>query len=315
RRLHPRRRTHRPRAGGAALRAYARRRPGRHDPRHQHPRARRRRRARPGPAAAEPARADPARGRGALARPGARGGQVPEAARRQAVRRAPQRARVAAQPHHRRGPDGRAGGQGPPRRRGRARPGPRGRRGGAGAPPVPAAGDHAPARGGRRPGGRGGGARRPMRSAVTAAAARAPPARSLLWPRRPRAYLGALAAVVSAVSRVAVVPLFVTPLFDEALADPSALPRLLVAAGAVVLGGALALWAQDALLGRAAALSTADARRALYADLLARPAGTLPGSSGALASRVITDLKEVETYLRYGLGSLVAESVTLALIL
>ncbi len=154
-----------------------------------------------------------------------------------------------------------------------------------------------------------------MRSAGTAPDARAPSARSLLWPRRPSAYLGALAAVVSAVSRVAVVPLFVTPLFDEALADPSALPRLLVAAGAVVLGGALALWAQDALLGRAAALSTADARRALYADLLARPAGTLPGSSGALASRVITDLKEVETYLRYGLGSLVAESVTLALIL
>src|SRR5690606_12191343 len=256
-----------------------------------------------------------ARGCVALALVVARGGQVPEAARRLALRRSPQRARVASQPHHRRGPDRRAGGQGPPRRRGRARPGPRGRRGGAGAPPAPAAGDHAPARGGRRPGGRGGGARRPMNSAVTAPDARAPSARSLLWPRRPSAYLGALAAVVSAVSRVAVVPLFVTPLFDEALADPSALPRLLVAAGAVVLGGALARWAPAALRGRAAARSPAAARRALYADLPARPAGTLPGSSGALASRVITDLKEVETYLRYGPGSLVAESVTLAMVL
>ncbi|HEX7041260.1 MAG TPA: ABC transporter ATP-binding protein [Trueperaceae bacterium] len=144
---------------------------------------------------------------------------------------------------------------------------------------------------------------------------RVPTARSLLWPRRPSAYLGVLAAVASAVSRVAVVPLFVTPLFDRALADPSALPGMLLVAGAVVLGGSLALWAQDALLGRAAALSTADARRAVYSDLLHRPPGTLPGSSGALASRVITDLKEVENYVRYGLGSLVAESVTLGLIL
>lgn len=142
-----------------------------------------------------------------------------------------------------------------------------------------------------------------------------PTARSLLWPRRPSAYLGVLAAVVGAVARVLVVPLFVTPLFDSALADPEGLPRILAVAGAVVLFGALSLWAQDALLGRAAAMSTADARRALYADLLARPPGTLPGSSGALASRVITDLKEVETYLRYGLGSLVAESVTLAMVL
>ncbi len=146
-------------------------------------------------------------------------------------------------------------------------------------------------------------------------AGRPPTARALLWPRRPSAYLGVLAAVVGAVSRVAVVPLFVTPLFDRALGEPAALPRLLLVAGAVVVVGSLALWAQDALLGRAAALSTADARREVYAHLLGRPPGTLPGSSGALASRVVTDLKEVENYVRYGLGSLVAESVTLGLIL
>lgn len=161
---------------------------------------------------------------------------------------------------------------------------------------------------------------RPVTATAAAAAERsvvrdAPTAGRLLWPTRRSAVLGALAAVASAVARVAVVPLFVTPLFDEALADPAALPRLLAVAGAVVLAGSLALWAQDALLGRAAALSAADARRAAYAHLLARPPGTLPGSSGALASRVITDLKEVETYVRYGLGSLVAEGVTLALIL
>lgn len=142
-----------------------------------------------------------------------------------------------------------------------------------------------------------------------------PTAARLLWPRTPDAVLGTLAAVVNAVSRVAVIPLFVTPLIDSALADPNRLPGLLTVAGVVVLIGSLALFAQDSLLGRAAAHGAARARSRVYAQLLERPVGTLPGSSGALASRLITDVKEVETYVRYGLGSLVAEGVTLLLIL
>ncbi len=137
----------------------------------------------------------------------------------------------------------------------------------------------------------------------------------LLWPRSPDAVLGMLAAVVNAVARVAVIPVFVTPLIDRALQDASQLPGLLLVAGAVVLVGSLALLAQDALLGRAAAHGAARARSAVYEELLGRPVGTLPGSSGALASRIVTDVKEVETYVRYGLGSLVAEGVTLLLIL
>src|SRR5690606_14038961 len=192
---------------------------------------------------------------------------------------------------HGRGPDGRAGRPGPPRRRRRAGPRARGQRRGPGeAQAAPARDDAAPRRR-RRAGRRRRRPRRPMSEA------RPPTARSLLWPRRPSAYLGMLAAVVSAVSRVAVVPLFVTPLFAGALPSPSARPRLLAVAGAVVLGGARALWAQDALLGRAAAMATAEAGRAVYADLLSRPPGTLPGTSGSLASRVITDLKEVENYV------------------
>src|SRR5690606_31809901 len=94
-------------------------------------------------------------------------------------------------------------------------------------------------------------------------------------------------------------------------ADASALPGVLWRAGVVALAGSLALWAQDTLLGRAAAMGAAAARTRLYDRLLALPPGTLPGSSGGLASRVLTDLREVENYLRYGLGSLIAESVTL----
>ncbi|HZJ10537.1 MAG TPA: ABC transporter ATP-binding protein [Trueperaceae bacterium] len=135
----------------------------------------------------------------------------------------------------------------------------------------------------------------------------------LLWPRSTSALLGAAAALVNAVLRVAIVPVFVTPLFDDVLrtADAGALPGVLWRAGAVALAGSLALWAQDALLGRAAAMSAAAARTRLYDRLLALPPGALPGSSGGLASRVLTDLREVENYVRYGLGSLIAESVTL----
>ena len=144
----------------------------------------------------------------------------------------------------------------------------------------------------------------------------------LMWPRSASAVLGALAAVCNAVLRVAIVPVFVTPLFDQVLAgaagseiaDAGALPRVLWRAGAVALAGSLALWAQDALLGRAAANAAAEARRQLYERLLSLRPGALPGTSGGLASRVITDLREVENYVRYGLGSLIAESLTLVAI-
>lgn len=135
---------------------------------------------------------------------------------------------------------------------------------------------------------------------------------SLLFPRRAAALLGMLAAVANAGLRVAIVPLFVTPVFDRVLAarDLAALPGVLVTAAAAVAAGAGALLAQDALMGRAAAQVAADWRERLYRALLARRPGRLPGSSGGLSSRILADLKEVEVYYQFGLGSLVAESVT-----
>ncbi len=139
----------------------------------------------------------------------------------------------------------------------------------------------------------------------------------LLRPRSKAAWLGAAAALVGAALRVAIVPLFVTPLFDQVLRsqDVGALPRVLLTAGVVAVGGSLALWAQDALLGRAAAHVGARWRERLYARLLAAEPGTLPATSGALSGRIVTDLREVETFYRFGLGSLIAESATLCLIL
>jgi len=140
---------------------------------------------------------------------------------------------------------------------------------------------------------------------------------SLLLPTTASALVGVAAALVGAVFRVAVIPLFVTPVFDRVINhdDYTRLPIILATAGAVAVTGALALWAQDAMLGRAAADIVAAWRRGLYRRLLARPPGTLPGTSGGLASRVLTDLKEIETYYHFGMGTLVAESATILAIL
>ncbi|MBX3143218.1 MAG: ABC transporter ATP-binding protein [Trueperaceae bacterium] len=139
----------------------------------------------------------------------------------------------------------------------------------------------------------------------------------LLWPRRLSTYLGVVAAVFNAALRVAIVPLFVAPLFDKVLAvgDASALPGVLATAAAVALLGSLALWAQDALLGHSASAGAARTRSRAYRALLARQPGTLGASSGALAARLAGDVREVETFVRYGLGTLVAESATLTGIL
>ena len=139
----------------------------------------------------------------------------------------------------------------------------------------------------------------------------------VLLPRGRSALLGSLAALLNGALRVAIVPLFVTPLFDQVLQaqDTQALPRVLLVAAVVAVGGSLALWAQDALLGRAAAQLSARWRTRLYTTLMDGPPGRLPGTSGGLTSRIINDLREVETFYRFGLGTLIAESVTLLLIL
>lgn len=135
---------------------------------------------------------------------------------------------------------------------------------------------------------------------------------SLLLPRSPLTVLAALAATANAVLRVAVVPIVVQPLFDTVLlaGDLAALPGVLAIGGAVVALGSLALWLQDALFGRVAAQTSARWREALYEHLLGQDALTAAQTSGGLASRVVHDLKENETYLQYGLGTLIAESLT-----
>jgi len=145
---------------------------------------------------------------------------------------------------------------------------------------------------------------------------RPPELPSLLLPATPSALAGMASAILNAALRVAIIPVFVTPVFDNVFGgnDLSMMPRILATAGAVAVGGALALLAQDALLGRAAAEVASTWRAELYRRLLRRAPGSLPGTSGGLASRVLTDLREIETYFHFGLGSLVAETATLVAI-
>jgi ATP-binding cassette, subfamily B, bacterial len=129
--------------------------------------------------------------------------------------------------------------------------------------------------------------------------------------------VGSAAALIGATVRVAVVPVVVTPLFDEVLArqDLTRLASLLLLGGGLALLGAALLWAQDTAFGRAAAAASAGWRAALSARLVRRVPGTLPGSSGGLSARLLADLREVETFVLFGLGGAVAESATLVAVL
>ncbi|MDF1522454.1 MAG: ABC transporter ATP-binding protein, partial [Trueperaceae bacterium] len=138
-----------------------------------------------------------------------------------------------------------------------------------------------------------------------------PPA--LLRPAGGWAALGVAAALAGAVTRVALVPAFVGPVVDRVLGtgDLEALPRLLGIGAALALAGALLLLVQDVAFGRSAARRAAAWRTRLHDALLRRPPDGAGGAtSGGLAARVVADLREIETYVLYGLGSIVAESAT-----
>ena len=136
---------------------------------------------------------------------------------------------------------------------------------------------------------------------------------NLLFPITLWSLLGLSAALGNAALRVAIVPLLVIPLFDQVMTQSnlSALPNVLFVGMTVILLGSLMLFLQDALLGKTAADVSAQWRKRLYECLLKKKPQQLPSSSGGLSSRILTDLKDVESYLQVGLGSLVAESITL----
>ena len=138
---------------------------------------------------------------------------------------------------------------------------------------------------------------------------------NLLFPRTVLTLWGALAAAVNALVRVAVAPLLVQPLLDQVFVRGNfdALARVLWLGGSVLLLGAAALWAQDALFGTLAARTAAAWRRGLYRTLLGQRERDVQRTSGGLTGRVLADLNQVEAFIQVGLGTFIAESLTLLL--
>jgi len=135
----------------------------------------------------------------------------------------------------------------------------------------------------------------------------------LLFPKSKYLIVGAVAAVFNAIVRVAIVPILVTPLIDKVFkqAQLEQLHKVLWLGLILIIFGAIMLFIQDASFASLAAQTSANSKAFLYQNLLKRDAGKLDFSSGGLSSRILNDLKDIEIYLQYGIGSLIAESLTI----
>jgi ABC-type multidrug transport system fused ATPase/permease subunit len=140
---------------------------------------------------------------------------------------------------------------------------------------------------------------------------------SLLFSKTPLTFLGIAAAIGNAVSRVAIVPYFIQPIFDKVIEqrDLLALPRVLLIAALIVIAGSVLIFVQDFALSKSGLTVIKQWRYELYRRLLLQPPGNLPGTSGGLSSRLLSDLREVEVFYQYGLGSIIAETATLLITL
>ncbi|MEZ4632732.1 MAG: ABC transporter ATP-binding protein [Deinococcales bacterium] len=138
--------------------------------------------------------------------------------------------------------------------------------------------------------------------------------RPLLIALNSHSYLGMTAAVGNALFRVLIVPILVQPLVDQVfvLAELSALYQVAFKGFWVIFLASVMLFWQDAMLASSAALLVSEWRERLYGWGLGGGGG---GSSASLSSRILNDLKDIEIYIQYGLGSLIAESLSLVFIL
>lgn len=139
----------------------------------------------------------------------------------------------------------------------------------------------------------------------------------LLNPFWPLVGVALLLALVPAVAQAYLPTLVVRPLFDQILGQGQfgALGGVLwVGAGLLgllVLGG----YALEAFIGYLSVRIPAHWRERIFGALLGAQLGVVPGSAGGLATRVVADLRELETFVFYGLGAIVLQGVSLAALL
>jgi ATP-binding cassette subfamily B protein len=129
--------------------------------------------------------------------------------------------------------------------------------------------------------------------------------------------LAALVALVPAVAQAWLPGWVIKPLFDEVLSKgqfDQLGPLLWVGAGLMsllVLGG----YAQEALMGYLSVRLPRDLRERLLAHLSRVDLAALEGSPGALTGRVLADLRELESFVFFGLGTLLVQGLTLIALL
>ncbi|MDX2005128.1 MAG: ABC transporter ATP-binding protein [Meiothermus sp.] len=139
----------------------------------------------------------------------------------------------------------------------------------------------------------------------------------LLNPFWPLVGVALLLALIPAVAQAYLPTLVVRPLFDQILGQGQfgALGGVLwVGAGLLgllVVGG----YALEAFIGYLSVRIPAYWRERIFGALLGAQLGAVPGSAGGLATRVVADLRELETFLFYGLGAIVLQGVSLAALL
>ncbi|MER3554670.1 MAG: ABC transporter ATP-binding protein [Meiothermus sp.] len=108
----------------------------------------------------------------------------------------------------------------------------------------------------------------------------------------------------------------VKPLFDQVLAGQYG--RL----GAILWDGAWLLllllvggYAHEAFMGYLSVKIPATLRGKVFDSLLAADLAAVPGSSAGLSGRVLSDLRELENFVFYGLGTMLFQGVTLIALL
>jgi ATP-binding cassette subfamily B protein len=134
-----------------------------------------------------------------------------------------------------------------------------------------------------------------------------------LRPYWPQMALAALVALLPALAQAWLPAGVVKPLFDEVLAKGQfeRLGSLLwVGLGLMallVVGG----YAQEAFMGYLSVRLPRDLRERLLAHLTRVDLAALEGSPGAISGRIMADLRELESFIFFGLGTLLVQGLTL----
>ena len=122
-----------------------------------------------------------------------------------------------------------------------------------------------------------------------------------------------LLAAVPALAQGLLPALLVQPLFDRVLAGQEwqLLGGLLATGAGLLILAALGGYAEEAYVRTLSVRVPRDLRERLMAQMVAADLTRLPGSPAAIAGRILADLREIESFIFFGLGVLLVQGVTL----